>query len=104
MKRLTLFLLVTCIIALTISGCFRGEKEKSLIVDNVRLLLEGDTVTLFSLSRVYGIELTFSSDISSDSLTSSEQMLMIHKGDGEKTLVALAKIGEEIEEGENCSQ
>ena len=100
MKRLTLFLLVTCIIALTISGCFRGEKEKSLIVDNVRLLLEGDTVTLFSLSRVYGIELTFSSDISSDSLTSSEQMLMIHKGDGEKTLVALAKIGEEIEEGE----
>lgn len=27
-------------------------------------------------------------------------MLMIHKGDGEKTLVALAKIGEEIEEGE----
>ena len=100
MKRLTLFLLVACIIALAISGCFRGEKEKSLIVDNVKLLLEDNTVTLFSLSRVFGIELTFSSDISSDSLTSSEQMLMIHKGDGEKTLVALAKIGEEIEEGE----
>ena len=100
MKRLTLFLLVACIIALAISGCFRGEKEKSLIVDNVKLLLEDNTVTLFSLSRVFGIELTFSSDISIDSLTSSEQMLMIHKGDGEKTLVALAKIGEEIEEGE----
>ena len=100
MKRLTLLLLVTCVIALAISGCFRGEKEKSLIVDNVKLLLEDNTVTLFSLSRVFGIELTFSSDISIDSLTSSEQMLMIHKGDGEKTLVALAKIGEEIEEGE----
>jgi len=100
MKRLTLLLLVTCVIALAISGCFRGEKEKSLIVDNVKLVLEDNTVTLFSLSRAYGIELTFSSDISRDSLTAPEQMLMIHKGDGEKTLVALAKIGEEIEEGE----
>ncbi|WP_367358722.1 hypothetical protein [Mesotoga sp.] len=101
MKKTAFLLLIFMVlfIALT-SSCFRGEKEKSLIVDNVKLVLEDNTVTLFSLSRAYGIELTFSSDISRDSLTAPEQMLMIHKGDGEKTLVALAKIGEEIEEGE----
>ena len=101
MKKAAFLLLIFMVLFIVLmSSCFRGEKEKSLIVDNVKLLLEDNTVTLFSLSRVFGIELTFSSDISIDSLTSSEQMLMIHKGDGEKTLVALAKIGEEIEEGE----
>jgi len=101
MKKAAFLLLIFMVLIIVLmSSCFRGEKEKSLIVDNVKLLLEDNTVTLFSLSRVYGIELTFSSDISSDSLASPEQMLMIHKGDGEKTLVALAKIGEEIEEGE----
>ncbi|RAM59308.1 hypothetical protein DS67_06110, partial [Mesotoga sp. SC_4PWA21] len=64
MKKTAFLLLIFMVlfIALT-SSCFRGEKEKSLIVDNVKLVLEDNTVTLFSLSRVYGIELTFSSDI-----------------------------------------
>ncbi|MCD6332875.1 MAG: hypothetical protein J7L89_06340, partial [Bacteroidales bacterium] len=98
MKKISLMLFFVFIIL--ISSCFRAEKEEALIVGDIKLLLENDTITLFSLSKIYGIELTFSQDISADSFSSPEKMLMIHKGDGEKTIVALAKIGEEIEEGE----
>ena len=44
MKKAAFLLLIFMVLFIVLmSSCFRGEKEKSLIVDNVKLLLEDNT-------------------------------------------------------------
>ena len=101
MKRIVLFLLLAITIVFMITACLKGEREKTRIAGNVKLVLEGDRVRLYSLSGVYGMELTFSGDIPEESFIYSDQFLMIHRNHGESTCVALAKMKEQIMEGEN---